>query len=167
MSKHKNEMLFNQFAWIIGTSVNGKLHVYETRSVTFCEEILVRNVEMLNAPDPPIFEQLLEKADALAGKTSAAGTEKSVVGDVARYQAEGLSSVEWDETDTISEITKRIQEIDLTDKDSETGTNPTDKDSELNGNSADKDSETGTNPTDKDSELNGKPVESISTVHQR
>ena len=92
----------NNSGWIIGTMEAGRLSVYETRSVTFCEEILVRNIEMLKEPDPSIFEQLLEKASVLTEKQPAAGSEKSVVGDVAEHQAEGLTPIEWDEPDSVS-----------------------------------------------------------------
>ena len=120
----------NNSGWAVGTMQGGKFSVYETRSVIFCEEILVKNVEMLYEPDPPIFEQLLEKANALSGKPPAAGTEKSVVGDVAEYQAEGLAPVEWDEPDNVSSESMRIREIDLSDFAPKTGKVATGKDQE-------------------------------------
>ena len=94
--------------WLVGTYESGALHVYETRNATFCEDILVRNVQELSTADPTVFQQLLERADASAGKTPAAGTEKSVVGDVAEYQLEGLSSVEWDEPRDGPEVKDRV-----------------------------------------------------------
>ena len=71
-------------SWLVGCYQNSKLHVYETRSATFCEEILVRNVEELAEPEPPLLARLIDLSDVSAREQSVAGTEKSVVGNPAK-----------------------------------------------------------------------------------
>jgi hypothetical protein len=86
----------NNSAWLIGTYDNG-FKVYETRSVTFVEDILVKNVQELEGPEPPVFEQLLELANAKSGDGAVAGTERpSVAGTSANDRVQGLKEIEWE-----------------------------------------------------------------------
>jgi len=88
---HKNS------AWLIGTYSDGELHVYETRSVTFCEEILVRNIQELNKPVPSIFEQLLDHSGVVAGESAAVGTVRNpVAGAGAQDGLQGLDEIKWE-----------------------------------------------------------------------
>ena len=86
----------NNSSWLIGTYDNG-FKVFETRSATFVEDILVKNVQELEGPEPPVFEQLLELANAETGDGAAAGTERpSVAGAGAHDRIQGLREIEWE-----------------------------------------------------------------------
>ena len=88
-------------AWLIGTvNSEGRFSTYETRDVSFCEDILVRDVRALDvqsSPDPPLMQTLLDKLLGVeAEKRKSAGTEKSVVGEVPDDQLQGLQAVQWE-----------------------------------------------------------------------
>jgi hypothetical protein len=87
-------------SWLIGTVSKGKFHVYETRSVTFIEDILVKNVRELESPDPPIFQQLLDLVNAGTGEGATAGAGKPVAGAGADDRIQGLEVVKWEREDT-------------------------------------------------------------------
>ena len=53
-------------AWLIGTAEGGKFSVYETRSATFIEDILVKNVQELDSPEPPVFKRGLRAEKSVA-----------------------------------------------------------------------------------------------------
>ena len=73
------------------------MKVWETRSVTFCEDILVRNVGALADPSPPLFEQLLDRANAEAGENATVGADSgSVAGASVLDRLEGLSEIRWE-----------------------------------------------------------------------
>ena len=60
----------------------------------------MKDLKRLNDPDPSIFEQLLEKANADVGNKPAIGIGPgTIVGEVAQYQHQGSSSVDWDDSD--------------------------------------------------------------------
>ena len=82
-------------AWKVGVVRNGKLSVYESISVTFLEDILVRNISELEKPDPPIFERLLDKANASVEKNPTAGSARAGAGEGDRYGLEGLDESRW------------------------------------------------------------------------
>jgi hypothetical protein len=88
-------------AWLIGVYQNAALHVCETRSVTFVEDILVKNVQELESPDPPIFEQLLKTATAVTGKSAAAGSDSpsDAGASDAQYQLQELKEAEWESSE--------------------------------------------------------------------
>ena len=109
-------------AWLIGVYDKGSVHVHETRSVTFIEDILVRNVQELNKPEPPLFEQLLEHSDAVAGESAAAGTGVDpVTGVGARDWHQGVDEIKWETsedcvaTGQVSGSSDSIAQIDFRD----------------------------------------------------
>ena len=82
--------------WLVGLMKNGILKVYETRNCIFLEDILVKNIEQLAAPDPPIFQQLIDRTNASVGNMSAAGSGSAPdVGEVTQYQHQGLTESDW------------------------------------------------------------------------
>jgi hypothetical protein len=59
--------------------------------------VLVKNVQELESPDPPIFEQLLDLADAEAGDGATAGVgSRPTAGVGANDRSLGLREVEWE-----------------------------------------------------------------------
>jgi hypothetical protein len=84
-------------AWLIGTYENGELKVYETRSVTFCEDILVRNIQELNQPEPSVVEQLLDRVGVEAGEGATVGVGTGpAAGEGARDWLQGLHEIQWE-----------------------------------------------------------------------
>ena len=93
----------NNSAYLIGTvNSDGKFSTYESRDVTFCEDILVHDVRALAmhkdvGPEPPLLDLLLERCQPLsAEKSEVAGVEKSAVGTVADDQLRGLERTQWE-----------------------------------------------------------------------
>ena len=87
-------------AWLVGTYSDGELHVYETRSATFIESVLVRNVEELNKPLPTLYEQLIDLPGVGTRNSSAVGAEKSVAGVGTEYGDQGLDEIRWEVPET-------------------------------------------------------------------
>ena len=89
----------NNSAWLIG-SVNdaGHFTTYETRDVSFCEDILVRDVRALSVRWEPDLPSHIESTSKLSVKTETSttvGAEKSAVGECAQYQLEGCMPTRW------------------------------------------------------------------------
>ena len=89
----------NNSAWLIG-SVNesGHFATYETRDVTFCEDMLVRDIRALSIrwelDLPSHFDPSL-KPNVTTGKSTIVETAKAVAGKCAEYQFEGCDSTTW------------------------------------------------------------------------
>ena len=90
-------------AWLAGVFEEGSLKTYETRSATFLEHILVKDITQLQLPDPPLIAKLLDDVDAGSGESSVAGVEKSAAGTLIRYLKQGWQSVQWDDPKYSSE----------------------------------------------------------------
>ncbi|MBQ28094.1 MAG: hypothetical protein CMH81_08185 [Nitrospiraceae bacterium] len=99
-------------AWIIGTiNYGGYFTVYESRDVSFCEDILVNDVRALDVisnPDPPFVKSLLDKLNVVAEKGKSVGAETSVVGEmreiVPENQPQGSVLSQWE----VPEVEKTI-----------------------------------------------------------
>ena len=73
------------------------MKVWETRSATFCEDILVRDVGALADPSPPLFEQLLDRANVGAGENVTVGADSgSAAGVNVLDWPGGLSEIKWE-----------------------------------------------------------------------
>ena len=96
-------------AWIIGSiTPEGRFSVYETRSASFCEDILVRDVRALDPisnPDPPLVQRVLNKLAAVSDGPASAGTGlQPVVGEIPEYQTQGLIEFQWPVSDSLKEV---------------------------------------------------------------
>lgn len=68
-------------SWLAGMWKKDRLHVYETRSAIFCENIMVTDVKQLNEPNPSIVEQQLQLADLEKESVAGAITNTDALGD--------------------------------------------------------------------------------------
>ncbi len=112
-------------AWLIGTTQEGRLHVYETRNAVFVEEILVRNVKELDDKDPPIFEQIANSMEEGNADGPCAAPFVSVDASAPDGKMSGVSgspglhldAVTWEGMD--ESRSKPPREVDLTDGDTD------------------------------------------------
>ena len=92
----------NNSAYLIGTiNAEGKFSTYESRDVTFCEDILVHDVRALSThperSSPPLLDILLDSIRPLTPeKVKDVGTDNSVAGSVPDVQVQGLERTQWE-----------------------------------------------------------------------
>jgi hypothetical protein len=93
----------NNSAWLVGTYDNGELKVYETRSATFFEDILVQNVQALDKPVSSLEEQLLARQNVGGMKGTVVGAGIPAVGTDAQYIPQGFEEVQWEPQEDCSD----------------------------------------------------------------
>ena len=88
----------NNSAHLIGTiSSAGRFSTYETRDVSFCEDVLVHDVRALDVrpkPDPP-QDEFLDSTAVVREKGEAVGVGKPTVGAVPEYIPRGFVEDQW------------------------------------------------------------------------